>query len=44
MVRYLSKSDFKEAQDCPTKLYYKQAGYPSTNEENQYLMLLAEGG
>ncbi len=44
MVRYLSKSDFKVARTCPTKLYYKKSGYPSLNDENEYLMLLAEGG
>lgn len=26
---YLSKSDFKVAQDCPSKLYYKKLKYPS---------------
>jgi hypothetical protein len=44
MARYLSKSDFKVAQNCPTKLYYKKSGYPSLDEEDEYLMLLAEGG
>jgi hypothetical protein len=44
MPRYLSKSDFKVAQTCPTKLYYKKRGYPSLDEEDAYLMLLAEGG
>jgi len=44
MPQYLSKSDFKVAQTCPTKLYYKKSGYPSANEENDYLMMLADGG
>jgi hypothetical protein len=44
MARYLSKSDFKVAQTCPTKLYYKKSGYPSLYDEDEYLMLLAEGG
>jgi Domain of unknown function(DUF2779) len=44
MPHYLSKSDFKVAQTCPTKLYYKKSGYPSANEENDYLMMLADGG
>src|SRR5689334_11830570 len=44
MARYLSKSDFKIAQTCPTKLYYKKSNYPSEMQEDEYLMLLAEGG
>lgn len=40
---YLSKSDFKVAQTCPAKLYYKKKGYPS-HLENEYMELLAEGG
>lgn len=40
----LSKSSFKIAQSCPTKLYYKKNGYPSANDENEYLEFLAEGG
>ena len=43
-MQYLSKSDFKVAQTCPTKLYYKRNKYPSINEENDYLSLLADGG
>ena len=44
MPHYLSKSDFKVAQTCPTKLFYKKNGYPSANQENDYLMMLADGG
>lgn len=40
----LSKSDFKVAQSCATKLFYKKNGYPSTNDENEYMEYLAEGG
>lgn len=42
--RYLSKSDFKVAQDCPSKLFYKKQRYPSDKNEDEYLRLLAEGG
>lgn len=41
---YLSKSDFKVAQSCPTKLYYKKNNYPSQKDGNDYLALLADGG
>src|ERR1035437_7439997 len=44
MPHYLSKSDFKVAQTCLTKLFYKKNGYPSANQENDYLMMLADGG
>jgi hypothetical protein len=40
----LSKSDYKIARTCPTKLYYRQQGYPSSRDDNQYLALLAQGG
>lgn len=41
---YLSKSDFKTARDCPSKLYYKKLGYPSTLRDDPYLQYLAEAG
>jgi len=41
---YLTKSDFKVAQTCPTKLYYKKCGYRSLKDDDEYLALLAEGG
>jgi hypothetical protein len=41
---YLSKSDFKVAQTCPTKLFYKKQGYPSLHDGDEYLQMLAEGG
>jgi hypothetical protein len=44
MLPYLSKSDFKVAQTCATKLYYKKNKYPSLKDENEYLALLADGG
>ena len=40
----LSKSDFKLARTCATKLYYRELGYPTTLDEDEYLQLLAEGG
>ena len=43
-LMYLSKSDFKIAQTCPTKLFYKKRGYPSVKDDDEYLALLAEGG
>jgi hypothetical protein len=43
-MTYLSKSDFKVAQTCPTKLYYKKNKYPSQKDENDYFALLADGG
>jgi hypothetical protein len=44
MPYYLSKSDFKVARTCPTKLYYKKLGYPSTKDGDEYLEFLADGG
>ena len=41
---YLSKTDFRVARTCPTKLYYRKRGYPSSMEDDEYLALLAEGG
>jgi hypothetical protein len=41
---YLSKSDFKVARTCATKLYYKKLGYPSTKDDDPYLEFLADGG
>lgn len=40
----LSKSDFKLARDCPAKLTWRERRYPSRNDDNPYLALLAEGG
>ena len=41
---YLSKSDFKLAKTCAKKLVYKKAGYPTANDTNEYMQVLAEGG
>lgn len=41
---YLSKSDFKLALDCKSKLYYKKKNYPNSLSENPYMQFLAEGG
>ena len=44
--RYLTKSRFKLALECPTKLFYtgKTALYPDTKQEDDFLQALAEGG
>jgi hypothetical protein len=41
---YLSKSDFKVARTCATKLYYRKLGYASTRDDDEYLQFLADGG
>ncbi len=41
---YLTKSDFKIARTCPTKLYYRKLGYPSTAERDGYTRALQDGG
>ena len=43
-MKYLSKSDFKIAQDCPSKLWYKKKAYPSEMDNNEYMLMLADGG
>jgi hypothetical protein len=44
--RYLTKSRFKLAVECPTKLYYtrKQDTYADVKGDNEFLKALAEGG
>lgn len=44
--RYLTKSRFKLAVDCPTKLFYCSKGstYHDAIAENDFLAMLAEGG
>lgn len=43
--RYLTKSRFKVACECPTKLYYLNKNeYGSTKNDNAFLEALAEGG
>jgi len=43
-VHTLSKSDFKLARTCATKLYYKELRYPDRRDHDPYLEMLAEGG
>jgi len=40
----LSKTDYKTARDCHTKLYYRMLKYPSNKDEDEYMELLAQGG
>ena len=44
MINTLSKSDFQLASSCPKKLVYKKANYPSSNDTNEYMVMLAQGG
>lgn len=46
MPRYLTKSRFKLALECPTKLYYhdRPERYPNRKREDEFLLALAEGG
>lgn len=44
MNTYLSKSDFKVARTCATKLFYKKSRYPSALDDDTYMEMLAEGG
>jgi len=43
-LQYVSKSDFKAARECPTKLYYRKKKYPDLKKEDEFLQFLAEGG
>ncbi len=43
-LMYLSKSDFKVASNCPSKLYFKKKRFPSLMNDNPYLQFLADGG
>lgn len=45
-TRYFTKSRFKLAVECPTKLFYqgKRDVYRSLKEEDSFLQALAEGG
>ncbi len=43
-IKYVSKSDFKAARECPTKLFYRKNRYPNTKEDDEFLQLLADGG
>jgi hypothetical protein len=46
MTKYLTKSKFKTAYDCPRKLYYldHKNEYGNKNEVDEFLKALAEGG
>lgn len=46
LPRYLTKSRFKSATECPTKLFYTQKPkeYANLNSDNTFLESLAEGG
>ena len=41
---FLTKTDFKAAYDCRTKLYYRKLGYPTTLDDNEYMKFLANSG
>lgn len=43
-MQTLSKSDFQLASTCPKKLVYKKAQYPTSNDTNEYMEMLAQGG
>lgn len=44
-TRYLTKSRFKLALSCPTKLFYAgKPSYANTNDENDFMAMLADGG
>lgn len=44
-MKYLTKSKFKLATECPTKLFYTgKKEYANTSLDNPFLEALAEGG
>jgi hypothetical protein len=46
LPRYLTKSRFKLAAECPTKLFYtgKEDVYRNTKQEDSFMAMLADGG
>jgi hypothetical protein len=46
MTRFLTKSRFKVAYECPAKLYYQEQPqiYGNNNRDNEFLKALAQGG
>ncbi len=45
MIRYLTKSRFKTAIECPTKLAYTgNKAYANTKDQDEFLKTLADGG
>lgn len=43
-MRFLTKSKFKVALECPTKLFYSDNDYQSNKVDNPFLQSLANGG
>lgn len=44
-TRYLTKSRFKQALSCPTKLYYSgKPAYANANDDNDFMAMLADDG
>jgi len=44
-MRYLTKSRFKLAEECPTKLFYtRKKEFPDKKGEDPFFAALAEGG
>jgi hypothetical protein len=44
MENLLTKSDFLIAKECPTKLYYRKLGMPTSEDGNEFRNMLAESG
>lgn len=44
MEHILTKSDYKIARTCITKLYYKKLRYPTTLDVDEFMELLRDGG
>ncbi len=42
MTHLLSKSDFKLTSTCTKKLVYKKGAYPTMNDANEYMEMLAQ--
>lgn len=40
----LSKSDFKIGSSCCKKIVYKKSSFETTNDANEYMEMLAQGG
>lgn len=43
-MRTLSKSDFKLARTCESKLFFRENRYPDARQDDPFLRMLAEGG
>jgi hypothetical protein len=41
---YLTKTDFKNAFECSTKLYYRKNRYPTNLQDNDYMKFLSDSG